>query len=341
MAVAEEVREIIDTSGKPIQVLLSRARNIQKKCSDFNVTKVNHKNFRFTDTGNLRFIPDDGMMEEFPLNKYSLSQLGTKIGVPASYLQKCIDNGRCDLAADNVNSWVEDYDKDLFIREYDGHVRGILSSRYAACDTPDILRVLKDTVDLNNYKVKGSFLNEERLHLRLVGKEMLPIDGEDLFPGLFIDSSDVGKSVLTVQFGIYKQVCTNGLVVSQGGGTLFEQKHIGIKLEDFHNDLFNSLKLVDSLCEHSMQLIESCRKKSGKYKVSRMSEEDFDAFIAQIQGQTKLSRESSGKVIDLMREKYGDSKWGLINSITEVAQDFTLERRIELEKIAGRMLEAA
>lgn len=341
MAVAEEAREIIDTSGKPIQVLLNRARNIQKKCSDFNVTKVNHKNFRFTDTGNLRFIPDDGVIEEFPLNKYSLSQLGTKIGVPASYLQKCIDNGRCDLAADNVNSWIEDYDKDLFIREYDGHVRGILSSRYAACDTPDILRVLKDTVDLNNYKVKGSFLNEERLHLRLVGKEMLPIDGEDLFPGLFIDSSDVGKSVLTVQFGIYKQVCTNGLVVSQGGGTLFEQKHIGIKLEDFHNDLFNSLKLVDSLCEHSMQLIESCRKKSGKYKVSRMSEEDFDAFIAQIQGQTKLSRESSGKVIDLMREKYGDSKWGLINSITEVAQDFTLERRLELEKIAGRMLEAA
>lgn len=341
MAVAEEAREIIDTSGKPIQVLLNRARNIQKKCSDFNVTKVNHKNFRFTDTGNLRFIPDDGVIEEFPLNKYSLSQLGTKIGVPASYLQKCIDNGRCDLAADNVNSWVEDYDKDLFIREYDGHVRGILSSKYAACDTPDILRVLKDTVDLNNYKVKGSFLNEERLHLRLVGKEMLPIDGEDLFPGLFIDSSDVGKSVLTVQFGIYKQVCTNGLVVSQGGGTLFEQKHIGIKLEDFHNDLFNSLKLVDSLCEHSMQLIESCRKKSGKYKVSRMSEEDFDAFIAQIQGQTKLSRESSGKVIDLMREKYGDSKWGLINSITEVAQDFTLERRLELEKIAGRMLEAA
>lgn len=341
MAVAEEAREIIDTSGKPIQVLLNRARNIQKKCSDFNVTRVNHKNFRFTDTGNLRFIPDDGMIEEFPLNKYSLSQLGTKIGVPASYLQKCIDNGRCDLAADNVNSWVEDYDKDLFIREYDGHVRGILSSRYAACDTPDILKVLKDTVDLNNYKVKGSFLNEERLHLRLVGKEMLPIDGEDLFPGLFIDSSDVGKSVLTVQFGIYKQVCTNGLVVSQGGGTLFEQKHIGIKLEDFHNDLFNSLKLVDSLCEHSMQLIESCRKKSGKYKVSRMSEEDFDAFIAQIQGQTKLSRESSGKVIDLMREKYGDSKWGLINSITEVAQDFTLERRLELEKIAGRMLEAA
>lgn len=341
MAVAEEAREIIDTSGKPVQVLLNRARNIQKKCNDFNVTKVNHKNFRFTDTGNLRFIPDDGVIEEFPLNKYSLSQLGTKIGVPASYLQKCIDNGRCDLAADNVNSWIEDYDKDLFIREYDGHVRGILSSRYAACDTPDILRVLKDTVDLNNYKVKGSFLNEERLHLRLVGKEMLPIDGEDLFPGLFIDSSDVGKSVLTVQFGIYKQVCTNGLVVSQGGGTLFEQKHIGIKLEDFHNDLFNSLKLVDSLCEHSMQLIESCRKKSGKYKVSRMSEEDFDAFIAQIQGQTKLSRESSGKVIDLMREKYGDSKWGLINSITEVAQDFTLERRLELEKIAGRMLEAA
>ena len=44
------------------------------------------------------------------------------------------------------------------------------------------------------------------------------------------------------------------------------------------------------------------------------------------------------KVISLMEEKYNRTQWGLINSITEVAQDFTLERRVELEKIAGRML---
>lgn len=288
--------------------------------------------------GELSFIDDVSGIERYPMSRYALSQLGSKLGVPANYLQKCIDSGRLDLASDNVNSWIEDYGKDVFIREYDGHIRGILSSKYSVCDTPDILKVLQDTVDLNQYKVKGSFLNEERLHLRLVGREMLPINGEDLFPGLFIDSSDVGRNVLTVQFGIYKLVCTNGLTISKGSGTLFQQKHIGIKPEEFYEGLAASLSNVDMLCENACQLVEDARDKSMKF--SKYSQEDFDAFIAQIKGTTRLSNDGAEKVIDLMQTKYGDTRWGYINSLTEVAQDYTLERRLELERIAGNLLAA-
>ena len=69
-------------------------------------------------------------------------------------------------------------------------------------------------------------------------------------------------------------------------------------------------------------------------------EDDIQAFIDQIRQQTNLSNESAGKVIDLMQNRYGDTRWGLINGITEVAQDFTLERRLELERIAGNLLAA-
>ena len=204
-AVEKEVdtRELLNTGATPISTLILKANKIQDGCHDYNVSKVTLRKMRFSD-GELSFIDDVDGIERYPMSRYALSQLGSKIGVPANYLQKCIDSGRIDLASDNVNSWLEDYGKDLFIREYNGHIRGILSSKYSVCDTPDILKVLQDTVDLNTYKVKGSFLNEERLHLRLVGKEMLPIDGEDLFPGIFIDSSDIGRSILTVKFGIYK-----------------------------------------------------------------------------------------------------------------------------------------
>jgi len=334
-----EVKEKVEVYDTTLERLFKKAEDIQSVCGDYTVEKVSPQNFRFNEDGRISFLCDG--VNTFPMSQLAMSQLGTKIGVPASYLQKCIDSGRCALAADNVNSWVEGYDKDLFIRECNGHVRGILSSKYAVCDTQDIIKCLEDVVDLSKYKVKGHVLNEERFHLRLVGKEMLPIDGEDLFPGLFINSSDVGRSVLTVQFGVYKQVCTNGLIVSAGGGTLFEQKHIGIRIEDFHDGLLKQLSLVDKLCENAVMLVEQCRNKDNKYHVSAsMSEEDFNTFVAQIQGQTKLSKDSAVKVIDLMRTKYGDNKWGLINSITEVAQDFTLERRIELERIAGHLLAA-
>jgi len=51
-----------------------------------------------------------------------------------------------------------------------------------------------------------------------------------------------------------------------------------------------------------------------------------------------LSQEAAQKVLTVQEEKYPDTYWGVINAITEVAQDYTLERRLEIERAAGNML---
>lgn len=335
----EEIKEVVDLRPKTLGNLLETARNIEVLSNDYVVRRANSRNIRFNDTAGITFIAEDGGIKQLPISRYALSQMCTKVGVPTRYIDKCIESGRLDLAQDNINSWLQDYNKDLFIREYNGGVRGVLSSKYSVCDSHEILKVVDDVVDLSKYKVKGSFLNEERLHVRLIGNEMLPIDGEDLFAGLYIDSSDVGRSILTVRFGIYKQVCTNGLVISKFGGTLFEQRHIGISADEFHQGLVASLSRVDELTEYAIGNIERARQESSHWTI-RKNLEDIQEFINHIRQQTNLSESSANKVIDLMKTKYEDTRWGLINSITEVAQDFTLERRLELEKIAGNMLSA-
>ena len=336
----EEIKEVIDTRPKTLDRLIIKANDIALHSSDYNVRKANTGNVRFNESAGLTFIAEDESIKSFQISKYALGQLGSKIGVPARYLEKCVSSGRIDLAQDNVNSWLEDFNKDLFIREYNGTIRGVLSSKYSVCDSHDILKVVSDTVDLSNYKIKGSYLNEERLHVRLISKEMLPIDGEDLFAGLFLDSSDVGRNILTVKFGIYKQVCTNGLVIARAGGTLFEQKHIGISAEEFHEGLVASLKNVDLLTEHAVEWVQRAKHKDNHWSAVSKYEDDIKEFIQYIRQQTNLSEDSANKVIDLMQTKYEDNRWGLINSITEVAQDFTLERRLELERIAGSLLVA-
>ena len=334
-----EDRELIDIRPKSLDKLIIKANDIALHSNDYVVKNATTKNIRFNETAGITFIPDDPFEEygiqSLSISRYALSQLATKIGVPARYLEKCISSGRIDLAQDNINSWLEDYNKDLFIREHKGSVRGILSNRYSVCDSHEILKVVDDALDLSKYKVKGSFLNEERLHVRLISKEMLPIANEDLFAGIFIDSSDVGRSILTVKFGIYKQVCTNGLVIAKAGGTLFEQRHIGITAEEFHEGLSKSLSNVEMLTENAMDFIKKARNDS--YIISQ---ENLDSYINSLRNITNLSAESASKVIDLMQTKYSNTKWGLINGITEVAQDFTLERRLELERIAGNLLVA-
>lgn len=337
----KEIKEVVDIRPKTLDKLIIKANDIALSSHDYMVREANSlKSARFNESAGLTFVAEDGEIRSLPISRYALSQLGTKIGVPARYLEKCVASGRIDLAQDNVNSWLEDYNKDLFIREYNGGIRGILSNKYSVCDSHEILQVVDDCVDLSQYKVKGSYLNEERLHLRLISKEMLPIDGEDLFVGLFIDSSDVGRSILTVKFGIYKQVCTNGLVIARAGGTLFEQRHIGISAEEFHEGLVASMSNVDLLTENAIEWVESARRKDNRWSVNGGHEDEIKEFIAHIRQQTNLSEDSANKVIDLMQTKYEDSRWGLINSITEVAQDFTLERRLELERIAGNILVA-
>lgn len=336
----EDTRELLDIGKTSFTMILDKAHNIQAMCEDFTLQKVNSDTLRMNDLAGITYITNEGEVRNPSISRYAMGQLCGKIGVPHEYMRKCVASGRIELAQDNLNSWLADYNKNLLIRECNGNIRGVLSDRYAICDTPDILQVLNDSVDLNTYKVKGYFLNEERLHLRLVGREMLPIDGEDLFPGIFIDSSDVGRNTLRVIFGIYKQVCTNGLVIARAGGTLFEQKHIGITAEEFHSGLVESLKNVDVLTEHAVEWVQQAKHRENHWSAVSEYDDDIQEFVCYIRQQTNLSSESANKVIDLMKTKYENNRWGLINSITEVAQDFTLDRRVELERIAGNLLVA-
>lgn len=333
--------EVISVDPCALDDLLKRSHEIADVSNDYTVVNATCHNVRFNDNAGLTFIPEDGHVYNANISRFALGQLSSKIGVPARYIEKCVESGRIDLAQENVNSWLLDYEKDLFLREYKGSIRGVLSSKYSVCDSHEILEVVKDSVSLSDFKVKGSFLNEERLHVRLISKEMLPIDGEDLFAGLFIDSSDVGRSILTVRFGIYKQVCTNGLVVSRAGGVLFQQKHIGISSEEFHNGLVASLKNVDVLKENAVEWVKLAKSKnSWGYNADNLTQQEMEEFIARIRSVANLSETSATKVINLMQTKYGSSQWGLINGLTEVAQDYTLERRLDIEKVAGNLLVA-
>lgn len=335
----EDTRELLDTGKVSFKMVLDKSYNIQSMCTDFTIKDVNSEILRLNELAGITYMSDGGVRTP-SISSHAMGQLCTKIGVPAKYIDKCIQSGRIDLAQDNVNSWLDDYNKDFFIREYNGRIRGILSSRYSVCDTPDILQVVNDAVNLSKYTIKGSYLNEERLHLRLVGKEMLPINGEDLFAGLFIDSSDVGRSILTVKFGIYKQVCTNGLVIARAGGTLFEQKHIGITAEEFHEGLVSSLSNINILTENAVEWVNSAKHKENHWSSVSEQEDDIKEFVNYIRQKTLLSESNAHKVIDLMSAKYEDNRWGLINSITEVAQNFTLEERVRLERVAGELLVA-
>lgn len=317
----KEIREVIDTNAD-FNKIVERASKIQEKCTDYT---IKGDSIRMDDKLNLNF---DG--KQMPMSDFATSGMCGKLKVPSQYFARLVKEGREELAADNINTWLEDNQKDYFIREYNGRVRGFLTGNYSVYDAPEILQSVDEAFDMSNFNIKGSFINEERLHLRIAEKEMLDIEGEDLFAGITIDSSDVGRSGLYVRFFIYKQVCTNGLVIAKSSANLFKQKHVGITHEDFVAGLKDGLNNFYELKEKITESI----KETSKIPVA----EDIEELLADIKKSTGLSQEACEEVVYLMDNSYKRNRWGLINGITEVAQKYTLDRRIELETIAGDML---
>lgn len=338
----KEVKELLQTQGAmKLDVLMQRSLEMYNRSHDYTITKANNENLRLNEARGLTFISDDGGKNIYPVSKYALGQLGAKIGVPVNYLDKCVASGRIELAQQNVNSWLEDYNKGLFIRECAGEIRGILSTKYAVCDTHEILEVLEQKLDLSTFNIKGYFLSPERFHLRLVQKERMKVDNEDLFAGVIIDSSDVGRSTLDVRFLVFKQVCTNGLIVSQNSSSLFKQKHIGITAEDFSSGFSKSIEILPEIVAEVTKRIEATRSVKLDKKFSKLSDEEMENLIKQIKEETKLSEANAKKVIEIMQAKrYDISQWGYINALTDVAKGLTLESRLELEKYAGTLLVA-
>lgn len=304
--------------------LLDKANEIQAKCSDH---PVRANEIRMDNTLKLNFGD-----RKIPMSDLATGHLCGKLQVPSRYFNRLVDAGQNDLAAQNINCWLEDNPKNLFLREYDGRIRGVLSGSYSVYDAPEILQSVSEVFNPDTFKLKGSFINEERLHLRLIENTMMDIEGEDLFAGITLDSSDVGRSGLSVRFFIWKQVCTNGLVIAKSSANLFRQKHIGITHEDFAAGLTEGLQTFYELKDSIAESIKATAKIPAN--------EDIEELLEEIKEKTNLSDDAATEVIEYMHTKYDNTRWGMINGITEVAQKYTLERRIELETIAGSMLKA-
>lgn len=313
--------EMINTS-QSFENLLETATNIQERCRDF---KVAVNDLRMTNDLKLRFNN-----QEMPLSPLATGHLCGKLNIPSRYFNRLVESGNKFLAADNVNCWLDGDKRTFFLREYNDQIRGVLSGSYSVYDAPEILTTVKEVFDQENFILKGSFINEERLHLRLIENQMLNIDGEDLYAGITLDSSDVGRSGLNVRFFIWKRVCTNGLVIAKSNGRLFKQKHVGITHDDFATGLEEGLGKFYEIKEAITKSI----KETSEIPMNK----DIEELVEEIKEKTNLSDKAAEKVVELMEVKYAPTRWGLINGITEVAQDFTLETRIQLEEIAGSML---
>ena len=337
-------REFLHSAKKgtvPVSDLLDFAREQDKKCFD-EVVDFSEVTTSFEELMGKQEVHLNRQGNEGFFTPYSSSQLFFRFGIPNSYAKYCMNNGGNDLLIENLEHWREKFGGKYLLRYYDMEgskepmIRAMLTEKYKAFDAFDIMKVVNSNTDIHkNYSVRNWLINPERLHVRLVSDERLNVESdEDLFMGVNLDSSDVGRSSLRLSIIVFKQVCTNGLVLPQSISKVYRQIHFGAGADRFEENVIVALNAVSKIKEIAEEVITKAGSKKLPFDIE--DEEQVERFRVS----HKVSKDAMSLILQGMKEeKYGKpSVWSLINVMTEVAQDYTLDTRIDIEREAGKLL---
>ena len=330
----EVLQNSIGVDNINMRTLLEHTKSVSSKWENFIVNNENGVNFDLDKNLKLVYNPQNGDIRQVDLTANAFQQLCSKVGVPSQYVKKCISNGKMDLALDNFNAWAKDANANMMIREYDGVARAVLSEKYKPFDSHRLMKTLYSVVDDKKYQPNQVYLSQDKMHIRFVNFEPLPIDNDRLYSGFTVSSSDVGLASINVKYFVYRFACKNGIVVSNLGGTLFKQSHIGANMDNGKLSVFNkALMNIDLLNGQVTNIIQEQQKKFLK-------DFELNMYLEKARRDLRLSEKSQEKLLSIIDGKYNRSTWGVINGITELAQDFTLDTRIEFENWAGDLLVA-
>ena len=320
---------------------INKADEMTRKWIDRNTMKSEQFPIQLDDNLCATYMDNSGCFHTSDISQFAFGQMCSKVGVPASYIEKCFNHGLPELAVHNYREWSRlssRKDNSVLVREYDGTVRAVLSDRYNVFNTASVLNNVRKAVSnphlKNRYEMNQIFMDTDKLHIRFVDFNNPIRSGiTDLHPGFTVSSSDVGNRSLNIKYFLYRFACRNGLVIIQNGGTLFWQSHIR-NFESDGAELFETALLkIEDMNEYARNRIISAEKK-------RLSKDEMRMYLEKAQKELHLGKKIE-EVESLMQTTYTDNNlMSFVNAVTEHAQNYTLDTRIEQETWAGKILSA-
>lgn len=344
---ADRNAERVTVKSTNLEEVTSKVIDIADHCIDYNAPTFGDSRVSYEDRSFvLNYMDNFGRIHNSPLTPYSLGQLCSIVGVPVQYAEKCAstrEDWAIDLILSNLNEWIcRNKRENSLIREYNDTVRGILTDKYTIFDAPDVMRGVTAGFEGRDdeFSVEGYTVNPERLHIRIVKKTPVPGINEDLYAGLIINSSDVGRGAITVGYFLFKQVCTNGLIVRKAVGASFRQVHLG-SIEQIAVAVMNTVAGIRSYENAIGEFVRKGRRINVAQALTDPESMAYDTLFKKVKAMTGLPTKAVEQVFDTARVAYEPTIWGIVNGITDVAQGFSLDRRLSLEEYAGRLLVAA
>jgi len=154
-------------------------------------------------------------------------------------------------------------------------------------------------------------------HMVVFGNDDITItgkDGDTVMPRILMTNSHDGKNSFQFQAGLYRLVCSNGLVIADAEFANMKIRHMGYDL--------NELSTVISEIVEKLPLTVECM---NKLKAKELSEEEQIKFakeaLATRLSEKEISKYTSDDIVELLnptrKEDNGNDMWSVYNVIQE------------------------
>lgn len=358
MVVKQQEQRFTDLNGLSVGTDVRNVNTIKpidfdEICDYSEVVSKNFKNFTvINEKGKPRFKIDEEFRVIYKTSKgdircaditdFAFTQLCTHLGLPASYVKKCFENGKEELALTNFRAWSNDLEKNLVFKEYQGVIRGVVTESYKSFSNRRMCDTLRNTVDFDRYMPIQANLQPESITVRFIERESSLVDGDTspIWNGFMIRNNDVGGGTLQINDFMYRQWCTNGCVTRLFDGTAFKQSHRGESAGEGKIVIFSQIfKAMYDLKDEKLKLMNKSASKKLEFN-------EYMLFMERVSANLRLSEEAEKNLTDITMRYYANNgkdltEWSVINGITQLAQKYTLDKRLDLETYAGKLLTAS
>lgn len=234
-----------------------------------------------------------------------------------------IDDSELATLIKDINEWFRNNNKELLFRMNSGVVTAALTEVYCPVSNLDILKALAEVgvekcrIHLRNGWLWASVINEK--------VAFTPKVGDIIHGGWDLNHNDRGQGALHIAHFLFRLVCLNGAVVTEKGTSVFmhrasEKELLTGAIKDSVSTLTQYTQLIASALEEMIKVELGVKRTLKLLNVAKrlLGKKIFDEFQENVTSKT--------------------SCYAAYNYITQLAQNYAMDNRRELEVLGGNLV---
>jgi len=324
--------------------LLVKAREIHDRCDDVEIpaheTWIEHDSLH--SASGMAMPMTDWVWGQYCSRMKIAKWNGGSIGIPADFLRSLPGQVQRDITKHVAQRMPGD--KELFIRRIANQhgskrVRGVLSDKYTPYSNKDLIETVATVMNDGfgrDVTIESHHFTDVSFHLRLLFpdfKTFVRTPDDQILGGIHISNSEVGFKKLNVQWLLWRQICTNGMVGLQSDAG-YSRKHIGAGWDDVRPLIMNIItNLMDKFDEITDRIRELAERKIQEEEAER---------VVQLVG-NGFNQDFNNRVLIELNNSKDFTNYGVLNAFTHEAKmenDPDIRLKVE-ETITARLLKAA